>query len=234
MSLSCQVMSCINCNGRHSAAFMGCPEVLVRQRASLLRSKNYIPFSVAMRRAREDLKPQAPAPEQNSVADDCWSRDRTGPLAPTQKVSKIISAGSEAPALGPSPGTDTGSRSQRPMSSEPKQKRRKIRKKKGGKATLAQTALQYQLLLEQQKRRDLEKKLQEHTRGNSRRGDCDPGKLMGELRLFCQDPSLNLQEVQPEEAVPTFDTALYKLMLSLVQARLTGDCAPFLRNFTIL
>ena len=53
---------------------------MIRQRANLLRSKTYIPFNVAMQRARDELKPKevnsarlAPGP-----VDDCWSRDRTG------------------------------------------------------------------------------------------------------------------------------------------------------------
>ena len=68
----------MNCNGRHSAAFKGCPEVLIRQRANSLRSKKYLPFNVAMQRARADLKSreQEPAPSTSNAVDGCWSRDR--------------------------------------------------------------------------------------------------------------------------------------------------------------
>ena len=47
--------SCINCNGGHSAAFRRCPEMLVHASAHLLRSGNYISFSVALQRARVEL-----------------------------------------------------------------------------------------------------------------------------------------------------------------------------------
>ena len=72
--------SCINCCGRHSAAWGGCPEVLVRQRANTLKSQSYIPYSVALKRAREDLFPtRAPATghEETRVnPDSCWAQDR--------------------------------------------------------------------------------------------------------------------------------------------------------------
>ena len=45
-------MSCINCNGRHSAAYKGCPEIIT------LRSRTYLHYTVAMQRAREELKPR--------------------------------------------------------------------------------------------------------------------------------------------------------------------------------
>jgi len=75
--------SCVNCNGRHSAAFKGCPEVLIRQRANILRSKKYLPFNVAMERARADLKPreQRPATPTSNAVDGCWSRDRVSVAA---------------------------------------------------------------------------------------------------------------------------------------------------------
>ena len=52
-----QVFSCVNCNGRHSAAYKGCPEMQIRQRANLLRSQTYLPYNVAMPRARDEIKP---------------------------------------------------------------------------------------------------------------------------------------------------------------------------------
>ena len=55
-----QVFSSVNCNGRHSEAYKGYPEMQIRQRANLLRSKTYIPLNVAMQRARDEMKPKAP------------------------------------------------------------------------------------------------------------------------------------------------------------------------------
>ena len=70
-----QVFSCVNCNGRHSAAYKGCPEMQIRQRANLLRSLTYLPYNVAMQRARDEIKPKAPPPAQpaSAAVDNCWS-----------------------------------------------------------------------------------------------------------------------------------------------------------------
>ena len=67
-----QVFSCVNCNGRHSAAYKGCPE---------MQDIHYIPYNVAMQRARDEMKPKAPPPAQpaSAAVDNCWSRDRTAP-----------------------------------------------------------------------------------------------------------------------------------------------------------
>ena len=45
------------------------------------RSKTYIPYNVAMQRARHEMKPKAPPPAQpaSAAVDNCWSRDRTAP-----------------------------------------------------------------------------------------------------------------------------------------------------------
>ena len=53
----------------------------IRQRANLLRSQTYLPYNVAMQRARDEIKPKAPPPAQpaSAAVDDCWSRDRTEP-----------------------------------------------------------------------------------------------------------------------------------------------------------
>lgn len=74
-----QVLFCVNCNGRHSAAYKGCPEMLIRQRANLPRSNSYIPFNVAMQRTRENFKPREQNPVQPAPipVDVSWSRDRT-------------------------------------------------------------------------------------------------------------------------------------------------------------
>ena len=47
----------------------------------MLKSKIYIPYNVAMQRARDKLKPKAPPLAQSASAgvDNCWSRDRTAP-----------------------------------------------------------------------------------------------------------------------------------------------------------
>ena len=80
-------LSCINCNGRHSAAFRQCPEMLVHARADVLRSSSYIPFSVALQRARVELLggPVLPEPtgRQNSKPqpDRCWAVDRAAAAA---------------------------------------------------------------------------------------------------------------------------------------------------------
>ena len=77
-------MSCVNCNGRHSAAYKGCPEMLIRQRANTLRSRTYLPYTVAMQRAREELKPRVQESDQPAAqpVDDCWSRDRVETTVP--------------------------------------------------------------------------------------------------------------------------------------------------------
>ena len=48
-------LGCINCHGGRSAAFRRCPEMPVHARAHVLRSGSYIPFSVALQRARVEL-----------------------------------------------------------------------------------------------------------------------------------------------------------------------------------
>ena len=72
---------CVNYNGRHSAAYRGCPEMQIRQRANLLRSYTYLPYNVAMQRARDEMKPKAPPPAQpeSAAVGNCWSRHRTAP-----------------------------------------------------------------------------------------------------------------------------------------------------------
>ena len=232
----------MNCNGCHK----GCLEVLIRQRANILQSKKYLPFNVAMERARADLKPceQEPAPSTSNVVDGCWSRDRVGigaslrsgsgpPLSytsvtvghvgrmgqetgrgPVLKIAKKtdpkpasvsatgakkdgttqVVAGLFARLVDVTAGTPTG----RPISPlpeagtesaptrsagcsgtlstdaveevlhNPKAKRKRVRKKKAGKAGLKTASLQYQLLLEQRKTKILEKKLQEITPASQR------------------------------------------------------------------
>ena len=80
-------LSCINCNGGHSAAFRRCPEMLVHARAHVLRSGNYISFSVALQRARAELLGGPVLPEltgQRNIKpepDRCWAVDRAAVAA---------------------------------------------------------------------------------------------------------------------------------------------------------
>ena len=108
-------MSCLNCNGRHSAAYKGCPEMLIRQRANTLRSRTYLHYTVAMQRAREELKPRVLESDQPAAkpVDDCWSRDRveiTVPLtvaaAPPRTYAGVAAgrtAEREVEVVGPAP-----------------------------------------------------------------------------------------------------------------------------------
>ena len=110
-------MSCVNCNGCHSAAYKGCPEMLIRQRASTLRSRTYLPYTVAMQRAREELNPRVLESDQPAAkpVDDCWSRDRveiTMPLTvgagPPPRTYAGVEAGRTARAGGGAGGGGPG------------------------------------------------------------------------------------------------------------------------------
>ena len=298
-------LSCVTCNGRHSAAFKGCPEVLIRQRANILRSKKYLPFNVAMERARADLKPreQRPATPTSNAVDGCWSRDlvsvaaaslRSGSGPPLSYASVTAGRGGrmgQGTGRGPVPRTTNkanpkpasvsapgakknrtalavanlfasladvtgGAPTGRPVSPlpeagsdtaptksagcsgtfgtnaveeamhSPKTKRRRVRKQKTGKAGLKTASLQYQLLLEQRKTKILEKKLQEITPAPQREN------LRTELNeLF------DTAGVEPQQGAggsQSLDVSLWKLMISLLQTRLTGDREPLLRNLTTL
>ncbi|MCB4773404.1 MAG: hypothetical protein LGB05_07280 [Sulfurovum sp.] len=293
----------MNCNGRHSAAFKGCPEVLIRQRANILRSKKYLPFNVAMERARADLKPreQEPVPPTSNAVDGCWSRDRVSVTAASLRsgsgpplsyasvtagrvgrmgrgpVPKTIKNTDPKPASVSAPGARKGRTAQavadlfarladvtggeqtgRPISPlpeagtksaptrsagcsgtlgtdaveevlhSPKAKRRRVRKKKTGKAGLKTASLQYQLLLEQRKTKILEKKLQEMTPAPQRED------LRTELNQLFDTADVEPQPQQGTGESQSLDASLWKLMISLLQMRLTGDCATLLKNLTAL
>ena len=100
-------------------------------------------------------------------------------------------------------------------------KRRRRRKKKSTKGEEKQAALQYQLVLEQQKNQALEKKIREQT--------TKTDGLTTELTKLLNESSVDLQQ-----GTPSFDGFLWKLMLGLIQAKLSRDCAPFLRMITAL
>ena len=71
--------SCINCNGEHSAAFRKCPEMIIRANANLIRSAKYIPYSEALRMAREQFSSAKPAASVPGLADNPpqgWGPDR--------------------------------------------------------------------------------------------------------------------------------------------------------------
>ena len=294
-----QVFSCVNCNGRHSAAYKGCPEMQIRQSANLLRSQTYLPYNVAMQRARDELKPKAPPPAQpaSAAVDNCWSRDRTAPSSLSADTGTPVSyarvaarggTANRGPSrknpINPRPGKssqaaagvpdgkhqsvakgghseevttllariDQLTRWERPIISplesnppmtlespdgvedsltaddtkgedSPKtsKKRRRRRKKKSTKGEEKQAALQYQLVLEQQKNQALEKKIREQT--------TKTDGLTTELTKLVNESSVDLQQ-----ETPSFDGFLWKLMLGLIQAKLSGDCAPFLRMITAL
>ena len=100
-------------------------------------------------------------------------------------------------------------------------RRRRRRKKKSTKGEEKQAALQYQLALEQQKNQALEEKIQKQT--------TKTDGLTTELTKL-----LNESNVDLHQETPSFDGFLWKLMLGLIQAKLSGDCAPFLRTLTAL
>lgn len=317
-------MSCVNCNGRHSAAYKGCPEMLIRQRANTLRSRTYLPYTVAMQRAREELKPRVLESEQPAAkpVDDCWSRDRvetTVPLtvgagpprtyagvaagrtaragggaggggpgfatrasarkgqqqqsvgqrstagrkggaaggsesgpgaarattkgvtskAVTELLSRIsevssvwgdgpVSPLAEEPTVSAAPPTSTKSRgatsgteAEAPSKQQPKSSTRRTRRKKGSRAVMEKTALQYQLLLEQQKNR----RLLEELSNSAQKID-----LGTELDQLYTKSKVDLQEKLDETL--SLDGFLWKLMLSLLETRQSGDCAPLLNILT--
>ena len=100
-------------------------------------------------------------------------------------------------------------------------KKRRRRQKKFTEGEEKQAALQYQLVLEQQKNQALEKKIQEQT--------TKADGLTTELTKL-----LNGSNVVLQQETLSFDGFLWKLMIGLIQAKLSGDCAPFLRTLTAL
>ena len=86
---------------------------------------------------------------------------------------------------------------------KPSKKRRRRRKKKSTKAVEKQAALQYQLVLEQQKNQALEKKTQEQS--------TKTDGLTTELTKLLNESSVDLQQ-----ETPSFDGFLWKLMFRLI------------------
>ena len=110
----------------------------------------------------------------------------------------------------------------------PKAKRRRVRKQKTGKAGLKTASLQYQLLLEQRKTKILEKKLQEVTPAPQRED------LRTELNELFDTAGVKPQPQQGAGESQSLDISLWRLMINLLQTRLTGDHEPLLRNPTAL
>ena len=110
----------------------------------------------------------------------------------------------------------------------PKAKHRRVRKKNAGKAGLTTASLQYQLLLEQHKTKIQEKKLQEVTPTPQRED------LRTELSELFDKADVKPQPQQRTGESQSLDVSLWKLMISLLQTRLTGDCAPLLKNLAAL
>ena len=92
-------------------------------------------------------------------------------------------------------------------------KRRRRRKKKSPKGVEKQASLQYQLVLEQQKNQSLEKKLRDQ--------NTKTDGLTTELTKLLNESKVDLQQETPS-------------LLGLIQAKLSGDRAPFLRTLTAL
>ena len=72
---SSSLLLCVNCKGPHRASFKRCPEIEIRQKANLLRSRHYIPFSHAMSRARRDCRVEDGRTAEglsSSTLDEAW------------------------------------------------------------------------------------------------------------------------------------------------------------------
>ena len=123
----------------------------------------------------------------------------------------------EEPAVPAAPPTSTKSRGAtsgteaETPSKQPKSATRRTRREKGSRAVMERTALQYQLLLEQQKNRRLMEEL------SSRPQKIDLGT---ELDQLYTKSKVDLQEKLDETL--SLDGFLWKLMLSLLETRQSG------------
>ena len=289
------VFSCVKRNGRHSAAYKGCTEMQIRQRAKeqdlhpLQRrhaegprrneTEGSAPCTACLRRsghllvARPDSTALALCGHWNSgVVGEGSSDGRHGQQGAQQEEPHQPTPGTELSGSGGSPRRETpvcgkrrplwGSdhptrphRSAHPLGETDHQsagvqpsddpgvtwrsgglpdggrhqvedspktnKKRRRRKKKSTKGVEKQADLQYQLVLEQQTNQALEKKIQEQT--------TKTDGLTTELAKLMNDSNVDLLQ-----ETPSFDGFLWKLMLGLIQAKLSGYCAPFLRTITAL
>ena len=145
--------------------------------------------------------------------------DVTGGAPTGRPVSPLPEAGSDtAPTKSAGCSGTLGTNAVEEVMHSPKAKRRRVRKQKTGKAGLKTASLQYQLLLEQRKTKILEKKLQEITPAPQREN------LRTELNELFDTAGVEPQQGAGESQ--SLDVSLWKLMISLLQTRLTGDREP--------
>ena len=155
--------------------------------------------------------------------------DVTGGAPTGRPVSPLPEAGSDtAPTKSAGCSGTLGTDAVEEVLHSPKAKRRRVRKRNTGKAGLKTASLQYQLLLEQRKTKVLEKKLQEITPAPQREN------LRTELNELFDTAGVEPQPQQGTGESQSLDVSLWKLMISLLQTRLTGDREPLLRNLTAL
>ena len=290
-----QVFSCVNCNGRHLAAYNDCPEMQIRQRANLLRIKTYLPYSVAMQRARDEMKPKAPPPAQpaSAAVDNCWSRDRTAPSllsADTRtpvSYARVAARGGTA-NRGPSkknPINPRPGQSSQAAARVPDGKPQSVTKGGHSKEVTALLARLDQLTRwerpiisplksnppttlespdgvedsltaddtegEDSPQNQQEKKEEAQEKVHQRRGEtgCSPvpvgPRAAKEPGSGEENPRADHQTRRAHDGTDQVtervqrrstagDTVLWKLMLGLIQAKLSGDCAPFLCTLTAL
>lgn len=84
---------CLNCGGPHSAAYLGCPELVLRRTANKIRAAKYIPYAEAIRRAKfEIMKKQKKDPDtsndSDSEVDECWVLKMAGGKSAPRGASK--------------------------------------------------------------------------------------------------------------------------------------------------
>lgn len=100
---------CINCGGGHSAAYQGCPEIEIRQRANTIKAETYIAYSEAIRRAKVQLKEEREAAQkkrvESSVQHDPYWRSETVPtptptLTPSPTTKRTYAYAVKARATG--------------------------------------------------------------------------------------------------------------------------------------
>ena len=184
---------------------------------------------------KTDPKPasvSAPGAKKNRTAlavADLFARlaDVTGGAPTGRPVSPLPEAGSDtAPTRSAGCSGTLGTDAVEEVLHSPKAKRRRVRKRNTGKAGLKTASLQYQLLLEQRKTKVLEQKLQEITPAPQREN------LRTELNELFDTAGVEPQQGTGESQ--SLDVSLWKLMISLLQTRLTGDREPLLRNLTAL
>ena len=121
-----ELSSCINCCGRHSAAWKYCPEFVIRAKANILRSRTYMPYTQALEKARSDYyesdksprgppgagcQPDRPAHTQSSVRGSVGSTRRP-PAAPGGRTyaAALDGRGQEVPPRSQGGTVETGPR----------------------------------------------------------------------------------------------------------------------------